>query len=122
MARRAGALYWQMRDGGFSRLRNAASDLFSSSPLAPVGQMYGIVGCRKAAKLSEEPLRSCARMAVPGMGRRQRSGISIWPIGYCFRRGNVQHARKLQVDNFVPHCIQYQLGDRMKVELAHDIA
>jgi len=43
------------------------------------------------------------------------------PIRY-FRAGEAQHSWKLHVDDFIPHCIQYQLGDRMKLELEHDIA
>src|ERR1700724_3172483 len=40
----------------------------------------------------------------------------------CPGLGKRRHSGKLHVDDFVPHRIQHQLDDRMKIELEHDIA
>jgi len=52
---------------------------------------------------SVKALKCSVRSAIPGLGRGHQ-------------------VLKLHVNNFVPHRIEYQLSDRMKLELSQDIA
>jgi len=75
-----------------------------------------------ARAVAADTTRPCHRPVASGQTKLSVNALEGQsPLGHS-RVGETQHSWKLHVDDFIPHRIQHQLGDRMKLELEHDIA